>query len=448
MATGEQIQDIYIKLRSHDWEYERNEAYVKGRNPDILSSKKENPPDNRVPLPLAKMAVEDLTGYAARPGDINIYFDNIAAEGEGYQTALYNNMIQTWQENNEDDLHISELYTKMLTHGKSYELFWTVPGTLPGQPLDIEWKRINYRNMYIEYSQELKPKKTAAYYFRKYEEADIVNIYYPYYYQIWIREQNKDWFLSEEDAHPFSAVPVIEYTGSTDKLPFFEAEKELIDAQDKLISKAINEIDRFNALKLLFPGEVTKEFVKKLSEMNVIDDLEKYDAAKFPQYLEKNLSGVEQFYNTLADRLERMFHKSIKIPDFTSQTFASGDESGVARAFKLLGMEFKAAMIETYFNRGLKARKILFDDVINLGSNNLNTEAYKTKVENKRNIPLDEVSKVQIAVQLKGLVSDETLLRFLPETIVDDIDKELLATKENREEMRKELGFLNSDDNE
>ena len=47
-----------------------NDAYVLGKNPTIYSSSIGEYPDNRIPIPWAKSAVEDLTGYAASLGNI------------------------------------------------------------------------------------------------------------------------------------------------------------------------------------------------------------------------------------------------------------------------------------------------------------------------------------------------------------------------------------------
>jgi phage terminase Nu1 subunit (DNA packaging protein) len=54
-------------------------------------------------------------------------------------------------------------------------------------------------------------------------------------------------------------------------------------------------------------------------------------------------------------------------------------------------------------------------------------------IEHKRNLPVDEKAAVEIAAMLSGLVSRETMLRFLPQDIVDDVEKEMERLDEERE---------------
>ena len=435
-TTIEQITKAQEKLTAQSRSYAINEAYVKGKNPDILGKEPGKEPDNRIPIPLAKMAVEDLTGYAARPGDTTIRYESDSDkdnEAEKKKEDEYNLIIKSWMESNNDELELSEQYQKTLTHGNSFELFWTSESSeVSGIPIQPEWKRVDGNQIYIEYDNSLKPNKIAAYHIREIDEDTICDIYYPLYSEHWIKTKDTEWKHEEENdtEYPYTVVPVIEFVGNIDKDPLFEAEKRIIDSLDNIISKSLNEVDRFNAVIALFPGEITKETADKLKTMRVLDKLDGFD--RWPEYLEKNLAGSNEFYNLLSDRLERLFHKSVKIPDMTDENFA-GNQSGVAIAYKLIGMEFKASMIEIYFFQGIKERKILFDDILNTGSTKkLDTDQYKTVIESQRNLPVDEATKVQIAMMLKGLVTDETLLRFLPQSIIKDAEKELAKLEEQQ----------------
>ncbi len=424
--TDKELKKYFEALSIKSRTYKVNEAYVKGNNPEILHQEQRKEPDNRLPIPFAKMAVEDMAGYAARPGDIKVRYES--SEEANADEEQYNGIISDWMKDNEDDIEVSELYHKCLTHGSSYEIWWTEESDLEnGVPIKPQWKRVDGDSIIIDYTEELKPRKRRALYFRQFPDRWICDVYYPMYSERWVRpKKNTQWFRDEEGdtTYPYTTVPVIEYTANMDRSPLFEAEKKIIEAQDKLLSNSQNEIDRYNALVALFPGKVDKELVDKLKEYKIIDELGEWE--HWPEYLEKNLNGVTQFYNDLADRLERLFHKSIKVPDMSSESFGSADQSGVARAYKLLGMEFKASMIETYFNRGLKERKKFFDDIFeNASTLNIGYEDFNTAIESKRNLPVDEKTKAEIAMQLKGIVSDETLLRFLPESIVRNVEKEL-----------------------
>lgn len=112
----------------------------------------------------------------------------------------------------------------------------------------------------------------------------------------------------------------------------------------------------------------------------------------------------------------------------TDESFA-GQQSGIAIAFKLIGMEFKASQIDTYFDKGLKARMGFYADVYNASTRSVNIGEYQALVKSKRNVPVDLKAQAEIAQLLIGLVSQETLLKFLPQEIVANAQKELEKIK-------------------
>ena len=231
---------------------------------------------------------------------------------------------------------------------------------------------------------------------------------------LWIRNKEGD------TNYPYTSVPLSIYKINRTSQPLFEAEKKMIDAHDNLISKSVNEIDRFNALIALFPDSVDAEFIQRLEEYKVVDNLGDYD--RWPEFLEKSLDKINAFYSDLANRLERYIHKTMKVPDFSDEKFA-GNQSGVAIRFKLMGMEFKAASIDAYFNAGLFQRNKLINEVLNSGTKQW--ENYNISIDSKRNIPVDDETKAEVAMKLMSVVSRETLLKYLPEEIVADVELEL-----------------------
>jgi SPP1 family phage portal protein len=215
-----------------------------------------------------------------------------------------------------------------------------------------------------------------------------------------------------------------------DHRPIFQAEKPIIDSYDSAISKSQNEVDRFNAAIMLTPAQLSAQLKADLAEgeSTFFESLDQYE--KWPEYLQKNLQGIGEFYKTHSANLERLFHKSIGIPDISDENFA-GNQSGVAIAFKLIPLEFLVALIEAYFRRGLEKRKQFYDDFMEMFGPSLDYEDYKTTVTWKRNIPIDERAKVEVAAILSSIISPEGVLRFLPNTIVPDIEDELAAIEGN-----------------
>ncbi len=412
-----------------------NERYVIGDNPAIRDKKPGKSPDNRIPTPLAKSAVEDMAGYAGRAGDITTLYEEIDVKDEVSTVKdpfiEYCDSMDTY---NKVDLENSELYEESLVQGESYELWWTSDKkNLPGGLLTAEYKIVPNSEILLNYSHDLKKELLSAIHFTEQRESVTADIYYPEYKETWIKQKDKDIWIKEADEtrYPYKIVPVNLFRSNRRSLPYFEAEKSLIDSHDQVVSKSLNEVDRFNAAIMMLQKKVKAIDVKRLKDgdVSIMDDFSEA-TAKFAEYLQKDYSGISEFYKDLMDRFERLFHKSIKDPDMTSEAFAGGDQSGIAIAFKLMGMEFKASQIETYFSQGLDRRLELYADVYNASTATIDINAYKAVVETKRNIPVDNKAKAEIAQMLVGILSRESLIKLLGKDIVGNVEKELELIKQ------------------
>lgn len=436
--TSDILGKIYDYMGTVKAKYDTNMAYVKGQNPTIANDPKKGDPDNRIPIPLAKTTVDDMAGYAGRAEDRVVSFPFIDADQQDENE--YEPIARDWMDYNDDAIETSELYREALANGASYELWWTSVGDQPGLPIIPEYKILKGDSVFVKWTNEVKPTMEYAVRFWKDEDAFdgkedatiYAQVYYPGYSERW---QGNGTFVrneAEDTVYPYSIVPVLEYKINRDRLPLFEAEKKIIDTIDKIVSKSINEVDRYNALILLLPFLADAGFKQKLVDMKVIDDLAgQGDNAILPQFLEKNLGGVTDFYKWALEVMNDYYHKSTKVPDFTNQNFGTGDESGAAKAYKLLGLEYIAAMIDTYFNQTAYQRKILFDDVINAGTTGINTDDYTIQILCKRNLPVNAKEALEIAALEKGIgISDKTIFQGLPTQIVPDWKKELSMMEE------------------
>lgn len=424
--------------------YKTNFAYANGKNPTILTENKKKDPDNRIPIPLAKMAVTDMSGYAGRAGDTTV---KILDDGVNeVQRKEYEELILSIANHNETDLETAELYEEALTQGLAYELFWT-SDDLEMKTVTPEYKIVSALEIVPIYTSSLKPELSHAIRFWKVGDTEYADVYEPLFVTHYIKKETEEEYklLITDDnktgitEYPYKTVPLAVYPINRHTVSLFDAEKPIIDAHDNLISKSCNEIDRFNAMKLLFGGRITKEMADKIAQMNIFTELGD-DKKSWPQYLEKNLGGIETFYNSLADRLERNYHKSIKIPDMTSEAFAGGSQSGKAIAYKLIGMEFKASQIDTYFDQGINKRIELINDVLETSYSYVNDVKYK--ITHKRNLPIDEAAKVELALKLKGHISDEAYFRMFPRSIIGNVQEELDRLEETPDKELLELFVL------
>ena len=112
------------------------------------------------------------------------------------------------------------------------------------------------------------------------------------------------------------------------------------------------------------------------------------------------------------DRIRADIYRIAQCPDFSSESFVGGVSSGIAIKYRLTGMETRAGNIEAAMKKALQRRIEILCGFVSL---KLGEEVYRDIVINfERNIP-EDISVIANAVsQLKGTVSDETLLSTLP----------------------------------
>ena len=274
----------------------------------------------------------------------------------------------------------------------------------------------------------MKPVKEYAVRFYADGSTEYAVVYYPGYAEGWKKEKSKKWERNEENdlVYPFEIVPVLEAKINKEGLPVFEAEKEIMDQLDKVMSKSLNEVDRYNAMIALFPFIVDADIATSLKDKGYFHGLENYDADKWPRYLEKNLGGATEFYKWMVENLERLFHKCSRIIDFTDPTFGGSDDSGVSKAMKLLCMEMVAAKAEIYLRRWLTERKELFDACVLAGTTGIDVSIYKAEIKWSRNVPVSAKEQLEIASMMMGLgMTKEAILKILPKAILPDWEREL-----------------------
>ena len=400
MATKEQLRQLYGQLQEQNIKVYENERYVIGQNPAILDRKQKKSPDNRIITPLGKMATEQMSGYAGRAGDKVITYDLITTETADDNDDPFISYMLEMDKYNKQDIETSELYGEALGQGESYELWWTSDKKLPGGLLTSEYKIVPNEEIIIQYSADLKKEMESFVHYTQLEEDEIqATVYYPEYKEIWISKDGGEFSLIEDDVrYPFKTPPLIVYKGNRRSMPLFESEKGLIKTVDELVSKKQNEVDRFADAILLISQAVDKIFKDKLvdSDITVIDKIESMEGGIIPQYLEKNLTGTTEYIKTQLDFAIQQYWKSVGVADMTAESFGGGDQSGYAIMLKLLPMEHKASLIDTYFNQGLQQRKQFYADVYNASTFRVDEDEYEMKIESNRNLPADLKLKAEI----------------------------------------------------
>jgi SPP1 family phage portal protein len=435
MITAEELRKYIADDKSRASRLAIQAAYVKGKNPSILADYPKEEPDNRIPIAIARRAVNMVCGYAFKEG-------NIVYSGDGYDDALK----ETFDRNDEGLLDL-ELAQTALTHGEAYELHWT-------EGSQDQFAQVPISQCIAIYSEDLKPKITG--FIRHWQGKDkkfYAHVYDDTTIARYVSDTGAVYSLEYEEYHGYGRVPVIHFYVAHDYSNLFDHVTELIDFYDRIISEDLaNELSKFSQAIMLMVGQlddtVGEDGLTQVDKIKSLKTLMGLSGEKsiFDQvgYLTKNINP--EFIDSAADRCERLIYEMLQLFNPNDDTFVQA--SGVAQKYKLLGFEYLVTTIITYFSIGLQDRIALvkgIDSNLSAGNNDINTDVTITI---NRNLPDDLLQLAQIITQLaaSGLLSDETMLKMFPATIVEDVDEELRRKKEKEDIFAEEQMAL-ADDN-
>ena len=247
-------------------------------------------------------------------------------------------------------------------------------------------------------------------------------------------DNTKIFYFQANDGHNFSLVG--EQPHLFDYCPLFglpnneelmgDAEKvySLIDAYDRTISDASNEIEQYRLAYLILKGlGADEETLNRLKQTGI---LELFDEKDDVNYLTKDINDALIEHHL--DRLEENILRFAKSVNFSDESFGTSI-TGVAMRFKLMALENKCITMERKMTAALRYQyKVLCSAWAKKG---ICTQDDYLKVwfGFKRNLPSNLLDEAQTTAQLRGQVSEKTRLSLL--SFVDDVDYEI-------EEMEKE----------
>lgn len=244
------------------------------------------------------------------------------------------------------------------------------------------------------------------------EFYDEVNIYF------FKQENSKPFDLYDIKPHMFDFNPLFGLANNLELKGDAEKVLALIDAYDRTLSDASNEIEQYRLAYLILRGMgADDETLSNLKKTGVLELFEKDDSVS---YLTKDIN--DQMIENHLDRLEDNILRFAKSVNFADESFA-GQVSGVAMKYKLLALEAKCTTMERKFVSSLRYQfKVIFSAWAK--RKGISQDDYlDVWFGFKRNIPVNLLDEAQSTAQLKGNVSERTRLSLLP--FVDDVDYEL-----------------------
>lgn len=261
------------------------------------------------------------------------------------------------------------------------------------------------------------------------EGADIYDKERIYHYERTNRAADFE-FVSDEP-HLLSDVPVIVIKNNEEMIGDYEPQYSIIDGYDKGQSNTGNDVDYFADSYLALvgaggglesigseePDEDGNRAAKNLKEHKLLF----LDEGGQAFFIEKNPNdtATENYKNRL---FKDLFFLS-QVPALTDENF-SGNLTGVAIRYKLTGLEELAIMKENNFQAAQhKMIKLITDYLNTIQNKEYDPEQVTQKYT--RNFIDNESEIISNVTQLENVVSKETQLNMLPQTIVDNAQEEL-----------------------
>ena len=211
----------------------------------------------------------------------------------------------------------------------------------------------------------------------------------------------------------------------------------LQDAYNKLLSSEVDDFESFCDAYLVLKGcmaDADDLVAMKQNRVLMMDT----DAEA--SYLTKSVSDT-QIENMLKN-INDTIHKISNSPDFTEDTFMS--QSGVAIKYKLIGFENVASNIVANMTKALQRRIELICSILSLTDGE--TKWRDIQIVFTRNLPQNITDTAQAINQLRGIVSDKTLISLLP--FIKDVDAEYELIQQQKEMNMDMYGFNNASTNE
>jgi SPP1 family phage portal protein len=392
--------------------------YYSGKHPGIYYDNPKEDPDNRVPVPIVRKAVQFILGYMFKPGNIQ------------YSGPYYDSTLKDIYDSNEEELLDAEHAKTSLITGYSYEAHWTEDG-------QERFAKIPADQGFMVKSDDIVPRDLA--FIRHWLDVDGNH-------HAWVYDESKVYIykvnggvyvLEDEYAHGYKSVPVLEIQISDDMSNLFDHVLPLVDIMDKGLSEDIaNEMQRLANSYLLMANDIddtTKDEngetdVDKVKRTKIFANLRE-DVTRSVAFLTKNLNP--EFINAALDRIERLIYDMIGVPNPGDETFAAA-VSGTALAYRLLPFEYLCASIEVYFTRFLQ-RRIRLIGALDSTINGTEGAVADVSIKWTRNLPMNHAEMIDNAVKLSAILSKRAVLEYLPSDIVDDVDDELAQQDEESE---------------
>ena len=369
-------------------------------------------PCNRTVTNYCKNIVDSYCGYLASPGYISYSSDNDIEE------------IMNILRYNDYQAEDADFLLNALIYGVACELMYI---DNLGQ---VRFKLINPTQCFGVYDDSLTGD--LMYFVRIYKASEWddtdtynVDVYSDYSIKHYTMSGRNGYltFVAEEP-HYFGQCPAnIFYL--PDEKSIFDCIISLQDAANELLSNEIDDYSAFcDAYLTLIGVDAETEDIATMKENRVLVLPDGASAS----WLTKAANDAQ--IENLLKRIHESIYRTAACPDFSSESFVGGVSSGIAIRYRLTGMETRAGKICAEMKKALQRR---VEIICSIASLKLGEEVFRDiRIDCRRNIPEDLATTITMINNLKGTVSDATLLSQIP--FVSDVNAEIEKVQKQKQE--------------
>lgn len=325
---------------------------------------------------------------------------------------------------NDEAAHNTDLAEAASMKGRAYELLYL------DEEANIRFTKINPEEIIL--IADAKIGEDIRFGIRHYDVYDISGQSYETYVDVYDSDYCTSYKLEngklvqlEQFCHMFEGVPIVEYLNNNQAKSDFEGVITLVDAYNKAQSLTLDDMEDFtDAFLVLKNMHGTGEDDVKAMRRNKVICVKDNGGA---EWLIKTINDT--YIENLKNRLQRDIHKFSNIPDMSDEKF-TGNTSGVAIKYKLIGLEQVRGRKERKFKKGLQRRIELIFGILKINEKDFDFRDMEMTLT--ANIPANLAELVEAVNKLYGIVSKEKLLSLLP--FIPDPQAEVEAIKaENAE---------------
>lgn len=422
-------KDIIVKMIRHHNQHqvprlEKLRSYYKGKNTKILEQqrrKEEHLADNRATHNFAKYVSQFIQGYM-----MGVPLKTT------HENEAINEQLREINVTSEADEHNSDLVLDQSIYGRAYEMLYR------GKDDKVKFINLDVTQSFVVYDETVECKPIAGIRYIKRHYQDYVTVY------VYTHDKEYEYSLSDSDeleltedkAHFFKGVPIIEYENDKYRMGDFEDVITLIDLYDASQSDTANYMQDLNDAMLKIVGDLDIDIdkAKAMKEANLLfletkaginGTTSNADADYI--YKKYDVNGMEAY----KDRLFNNILLFTSIPNLLDEEGTTA-QSGEALKMKLFALSQKRATKERLFKKSLRTRYKLIDNILTIASEG-GFDVEDITITFTENLPSMIDKELEWFSKMGGKLSQETLLSLL--SVVENVQVELDRLEKEQEDV-------------